>query len=149
MKFLDTLNESNEDKYIVHLKPTLDYSGVTYQGYEINEISYNGNISIHFNIEVDYKAWGIRGISIYNFQGQDTIDFEVNYYLDEDNAVDVDITLPLNWSKIIEDKEDGGGQYTVTNITFVFANRPTSAWTSTLMNLSTIFIKEIRIETSK
>jgi sporulation protein YlmC with PRC-barrel domain len=85
---------------------SLYYSKVTYKGQEINDISAP-QIGFTFDIDMDIKSYGIRGISVYNPKGPSEIELEVSYYTGEDDDESEDIiTIPLDWENASED--DGG-----------------------------------------
>lgn len=84
----------------------LYYGKVTYKGQEINDITAP-QIGFTFDIDMDIKSYGIRGISLYNPKGPSEIELEVSYYTGEDDNESEDIiTIPLDWENVNED--DGG-----------------------------------------
>ena len=101
------INESREDTYNVgRCKVDVEYYGLTFNGNEISDI-VSSEIDFTFNIDLSFKSYGIKDISVYNPQGPSEIELTVIYYgnEDEDEREEV-ITLPLNWDDPkIEDAE--------------------------------------------
>ena len=78
----------------------LYYGKVTYKGQEINDITAP-QIGFTFDIDMDIKSYGIRGISLYNPKGPSEIELEIYSYPNEDV-----ITIPLDWENVNEEKSD-------------------------------------------
>lgn len=75
------------------------------------------NITLTYLIELEYRHWGIKDISLYDIKGPSEIELEVSYYQSED---DVDpqtkvVTLPLNWEMAKKDEETGMGVISVSD----------------------------------
>ena len=88
------------------------FYGNTYKGYDINDIPET-KMRILFDIDMDYRSWGIKDISLGNISGPSEVEVEVNYYLDNDNTEDAYVTIPLDWSKLITEKDSGNRIITV------------------------------------
>ena len=101
------LNEgvSNDDYYNVgKTEINFYYSNVTYNGYEIDIISAP-EIDFTFNIDMNVKSYGIKGISVFNPSGPSEIELTVTYYGGEDYDTSEEIvTLPLDWENVSEDE---------------------------------------------
>lgn len=80
----------------------LYYHNVTYKGHEINDITTH-QIDFTFEIDMDIKSYGIRGISVYNPSGPSEIELEISYYSGEDDINEDIITIPLDWENVNED----------------------------------------------
>jgi hypothetical protein len=105
------LNEEPlDDKYVREVEAKF-YQG-TYKGYEINDISPI-KIRVSFSIDIEMKSWGIRDINLGGITGPSEVEVEVNYYIDNDNTEDAYVTIPLDWSKLITEKDSSSGIITV------------------------------------
>lgn len=81
---------------------SLYYSKVTYKGQEINDISAP-QINFTFDIDMDIKSYGIRGISVYNPSGPSEIELEISYFVNGDDEDEDIVTIPLDWENVNED----------------------------------------------
>jgi hypothetical protein len=105
------LNEEPlDDKYVREVEAKF-YQG-TYKGYEINDISPI-KLRVSFSIDIEMKSWGIRDINLGGITGPSEVEVEVNYYIDNDNTEDAYVTIPLDWSKLITEKDSSSGIITV------------------------------------
>lgn len=95
-----------EDKYyrVVNAKFNHD----TYKGHTINDIP-DTKMRVLFDIDISYSSSGIDEINLGNIAGPSEVEVEVNYYLDNDNTDDAYVTIPLDWSKLITEKDSGNG----------------------------------------
>lgn len=84
---------------------SLYHHNVTYKGQEINDITAP-EIDFTFNIDMDIRSYGIRGISVYNPKGPSEIELEISYYGDGDSDEESEdiITIPLDWENVNEDE---------------------------------------------
>lgn len=101
------LNEAPVDENYTREVAAKFYHG-TYKGHEINDIA-DIKIRVSFKIDVEMKSWGIRDINLYGITGPSEVEVEVNYYVDNDNTDDAYVTIPLDWSKLITEKDSGSG----------------------------------------
>jgi hypothetical protein len=76
---------------------------LTYKGHEVDEVSAP-QIEFTFDIDMDIRSYGIRGISVFNPKGPSEIELEVFYNIGEDETNEETITLPLDWSSVNEDE---------------------------------------------
>jgi hypothetical protein len=107
------LNEEPlDDKYVREVEAKF-YQG-TYKGYEINDISPI-KLRVSFSIDIEMKSWGIRDINLGGITGPSEVEVEVNYYIDNDNTEDAYVTIPLDWSKLITEKDSNSGIITVSD----------------------------------
>jgi hypothetical protein len=107
------LNEEPlDDKYVREVEAKF-YQG-TYKGYEINDISPI-KVRVSFSIDIEMKSWGIRDINLGGITGPSEVEVEVNYYIDNDNTEDAYLTIPLDWSKLITEKDSNSGIITVSD----------------------------------
>jgi len=105
------LNEEPlDDKYVREV--IAKFYNNTYKGYEVNDIA-PVKIRISFDIDIEMKSWGIRDINLGGIVGPSDVEIEINYYVDNDNTDDAYVTIPLDWSKLITEKESGNGMITV------------------------------------
>jgi hypothetical protein len=94
----------DSDRFHIMVNCDFLYHGVTYKGGEIASI---GQIQfpVTYNVDVEFRSYGIKGISVYNIQGPKTIDLEIDYYPPDrlDNHIDdMDLfKLQLDWDKLL------------------------------------------------
>jgi len=83
-------------------KINLYYHNVTYKGQEINDISAP-QIDFTFDIDMDIRSYGIKGISVYNPSGPSEIEMEISYFTNGDDEDEDIVTIPLDWENVNED----------------------------------------------
>lgn len=119
---LKHISEGLDDKYNTQVNVTFNTSKDFNFPYEINDI--NSTITrVSFDIDVEYKSWGIKGISLYNIQGPETIEAEIEYYGEDYGKNDYDddlrtatIPVKLDWENALRvETESGSGQVTIDN----------------------------------
>lgn len=77
---------------------------LTYNGYEVEEVSAP-EIEFTFDIDMDIRSYGIRGISVYNPSGPSEIELTVFYYGGEsEDSTEEIVTVPLDWDNVNEDE---------------------------------------------
>lgn len=103
---------NNDDTYYGIVDVDFRYFEVTYKGRPINDISM-GKIKISFGIYLGYKRWGIDSIEINNIKGPSELEAEIDYFIDEDNSVTENITLQIDWSRLVSEKINNSGQITI------------------------------------
>ena len=111
-----SINE-NEDDSRYRRKVTIDAEsyGVTFKGQEINDLSAGYEVTLTYVIEQEHRSWGIKDISLYDINGPESLEFEVDYYIDENNTESETITIPINWESIEIEGVDGEGMVTIGN----------------------------------
>jgi hypothetical protein len=107
------LNEGVSDRYskeiAVEFYPP---RGVLYKGNEINDVD-RVFTKISYNIEIEAREWGIKDISLSGIQGENELEVEVDYYIDENNTTQETTTIQLNWDDIKIENNSGEGVVTV------------------------------------
>ena len=102
------LKEDTDNQYREECTVDFEYHGLTFNGGEIDDIT-SPDITVGFNIDMEYIGYGIKDIMVYGFQGQSAIELEIVYYPDnKDEQLDEVITLPLDWDKVIEEEGELG-----------------------------------------
>jgi hypothetical protein len=115
-------NESNS-RYAMRCNVQAEYyGGKTYKGGKINDIT-TSDIELTYDIDIEARSWGIKGISLYDIQGPSEIELEVDYYPNGDDSETETITIPLNWDNIEIEEEEGQGVVTINkDITLTLEN---------------------------
>jgi len=117
---LKHISEGQEDKYNTQVNVSFITSKDFNFPYEINDI-ISTNTRVSFDIDVEYKSWGIKGISLYNIQGPEAIEAEIEFYGENYNENDDDLrtaTIPvkLDWENVLKvENESGTGLVTIDN----------------------------------
>lgn len=102
------LNEiSDDNRYRMEVKVDFNYSGLKYQGKEVDYIT-TPTITLSYLIDIEHRTWGIKSISLYDIQGPDEIDIDVSYFInDEYDTDEATVTLKPSWEGIDSEKESG------------------------------------------
>ena len=114
---LKHISEGLEDKYNTQVNVTFNTSKDFIFPHEINDIS-STNMRVSFDIDVEYKSWGIKGIALYNIQGVESIEAEIEYYYGEsdDDVRTATIPVKLDWENALRvENESGTGLVTIDN----------------------------------
>ena len=108
-------NAQQEDERRYRRSVTVDAEsyGVSYKGMEINDISAGYEMTLTYLIEQEHRSWGIKDISLYSIQGPESLQVEIEYYIDDDNVETETVDLPVDWSKVETDTETGRGVVTI------------------------------------
>jgi hypothetical protein len=114
-------NAQQEDERRYGRNVTIDAEtyGVTYKGMELNDLNAGYEVSLTYLIEQEHRSWGIKDISLYSIKGPESLEFEVEYWVDEDNMETETITLPVDWEQIETDTQTGQGVVTIGNTLIV------------------------------
>ena len=108
------IKESVDDnRYRRNITIDVETYGVTYKGVEINDLTAGYEVTLTYLIEQEHRSWGIKDISLYSIKGPESLEFEVEYWVDEDNVETETITLPIDWEKIETDTQTGHGVVTI------------------------------------
>jgi len=123
---LDTLKKHiNEgavrgDRYEREVKVDVETYGVKVNGEDIDWATC-GDIRLTYLIEMEHRSWGIRDISLYDIQGPTEIEIEITPQVED--AEDVYLNLPFDWSNVEEETETSESVVTVGDeITIKLAN---------------------------
>ena len=108
------ISEQHDNRYDREVEVTIEAYGVTYKGQEINDVT-SGDVRLSYLIEQEHRSWGIKGISLYDIKGPEILEIVVDYYTDEDNTADETIQLPIDWSNVETENEEGQGVVTIGN----------------------------------
>lgn len=83
---------------------------------EINDINLT-KMRVNFNIDVEYRSWGIKNIMLYNIKGPEAIEADVEYYNQNDDEVKTaTITVKLDWENALKiENESGSNIVTIDN----------------------------------
>jgi len=115
---LKHLSEGMDDTYNTQVNVSFSTGNDFKFPYEINDIVPT-KMRVSFDIDVEYKSWGIRGISLYNIKGPEVIEAEIEYYADNENDEDIrteTINIKLDWENAIKvENESGSGLVTVND----------------------------------
>ena len=157
MKYLNKLkiNENISNSYSKIITPELEYHDVYFEGLEINEIICE-DIKITYNIDIEYREWGIKNILIYNFRGPSEITLNINFYPSEEEdlyPVSKKINISLDWDKVISEISDEKGGITVEDVKIELVNDKSARMIATqkgdLRNSGKILAKNIIIVTNE
>ncbi len=98
------------DRYERRVKVDVETYGVKINGEDI-DWAICGEMTLTYLIEMEHKSWGIRDISLYDIQGPSEIEIEVTPQVED--AEDVYLTLPFDWSNVETESETSESVITV------------------------------------
>ena len=106
----NNLNEDNSDldnKYKIECEVEIENYGLVFRGKQIDDVS-SPKITMTYNIDMEFRSYGIKDISPYNPQGPSELELEVIYYEDEEMDIQNEetVTIPLNWDDVIVEEID-------------------------------------------
>jgi hypothetical protein len=82
----------------------IEGSNLKHNGREIDDMTYDKVMTVSFQIDQDHRSWGISDISIYNIDGDKTLEIEV-----EIGGNSETIQLPINWENVEKEYVKGKG----------------------------------------
>ena len=98
----------------------LSFNGkATYNGMEISNIS-DETIKITYDIDLEVRHWGIKGIIVYNVKGPSDITIHIETYNVNDEAETNSIPLKLDWDNVEYVSYQDEGVITVSDEIEVF-----------------------------
>jgi hypothetical protein len=106
------LTEQGDNRYNREVNVTFNAYNATYKGKEINDI-LPMKVRLSYNIDIEGRSWGIKGISLYGITGPSEIEAEIEYFIDDDNTDTVTIPMKLNWELAVTEIEKGMGGFSV------------------------------------
>lgn len=112
---LKSINEGQEDQYNTEVNGRVNIFGDSkYKNFEIADVNNDTKMRLYFNIDIDYRSWGIDGIKVTNIIGPKEIDIEVIYYVPEidDNKSEY-LTAFIDWSNVNIDIDKGNGMISI------------------------------------
>jgi hypothetical protein len=116
------LIHSDPDIHTVEIrKCNFYYHNLKYKGQEIDDVNLGWKFDLKYRVDVEWRSYGIKGISVYDFRGPDKMDLTISYYSPEDpenmgDTIDETIELPVNWDAVVVTEEDDElGYYGVDN----------------------------------
>lgn len=105
------INDQNYGKYRTNVNPNVYFSESTYKGNEIMDI-IAPEMTLRFDIEIEARSWGIKTANVYNVNGNDSIEFEVSFLVNNKEKID-NVTIPFNWENVIISKSGESGPITI------------------------------------
>ena len=133
MKHIRKYNEAGSfttgDTYSRKIKPEIFYYGLSFNEYEINEVTCD-DITITYNIDMEVREFGIKSISIYNIKGPEKLPLNVSYYISKVNnegALDDElkeevIEINLNWDNVKTERTTEPGAITINSVEIELVN---------------------------
>ena len=106
------ISEQGGDRYNREVNVTFNAYRANYKGHEINDVS-STRVRLSYDIEIEGRSWGIKGIYLGGITGPSEIETELEYYIDDDNTDTVTIPMKLNWELVVREEEKGMGGVSV------------------------------------
>jgi hypothetical protein len=106
------LNEGLSDDYSKIIKTYFYTSGVTYKGKEILDIE-RPTIRVAYGIEIEAREWGIKDISLFGISGENELEINIEYWIDDDNSEMETTRIPINWDILKTENNSGNGIVTI------------------------------------
>jgi hypothetical protein len=111
----EVVSDSNYNRMV-----KLSFNGkATYNGMEISNIS-DETIKITYDIDLEVRHWGIKGIIVYNVKGPSDITIDIETYNVNDEAETNSIPLKLDWDNVEYVSYQDEGVITVSDEIEVF-----------------------------
>jgi hypothetical protein len=114
LKTNKTINEGtiSSEEYSDEVKVDVETYGVKINGNDIDWATC-GNMTLTYNIGIEYSSWGINGIYVDDIKGSSEIGIEITPQTEEDSE-DVYLNLQYDWSNV-QIEEDRGRMIGVDN----------------------------------
>lgn len=115
------INEEANNRYERKVEVSVGTTGqYRYENMILDEVTtYYNEMRLTYLIEQEHRSWGIKNISLYDIQGYDDIEVELHLYPEDSNdpndAVIKEVKIPLDWSKLNVDTNEGEGVVTIGN----------------------------------
>lgn len=107
---------TDDDRYRQEVTCQFGYHGLTYKGGEIDWIP-DATMTVSFRIDMEARSYGIKSISVYDFQGPSEVVVPVTYYPEgSDDSVDEDVVIKLNWDDVTTDDAVDVGWIGIDNV---------------------------------
>lgn len=112
---LKNIFEGQEDRYnrevVVYFEKGNNFN---VKGLEVADI-LKSKIRLSFDIDVEYRSWGIKGILVYGVSGPNQIEMEVEYYVNEEGDIESEVfPVSLDWENALSiQNEEGSSIITV------------------------------------
>lgn len=94
------------------------HRNLTYKGQNVEDITLGWKFNIQYRIDVEWREYGIKGISVYGFQGPKEMDITLSYYPNTNNPDNIDpveqtLQLPVNWDAVETHQDENLGFFGV------------------------------------
>lgn len=96
------------DKFGTKVYCTFHYYDLKYKGNVVEDIL---PIELHltFDIDIEYRRMGIKGITVYNIDGPKTIEAEIEFYPNSEDDYNLSseiVELEVNWGEEVNSSND-------------------------------------------
>ena len=117
LRRLHNITEGADNRYNSLVK--LDFTvlgGRDVTGLDINDIP-SLEVRVSYDIDIEARSWGIKGISLFGISGPDTVDLEVEVFTNEDGDYETKtFPLKLDWETLRVETETGRGVVTIDDV---------------------------------
>jgi hypothetical protein len=100
------LKEGMDNRYNTEISIEFDYYKAKYKGLPIDYIQ-PVKIRVSYDIEIEARSWGIKGIEINGVRGPESVEVLIQYYGNNDEEFEDWYVLHLDWANLIEITERG------------------------------------------
>lgn len=84
------------------VRTDIETYGVKINGQDI-DWAVSGELNLSYLIDVEYRSWGIKDVSLYDIQGPSEIEIEITPQVED--AEDITLTLTYDWSNVERETE--------------------------------------------
>ena len=110
------IENENDKSYHREVNVKVWDTGVKFNGMDIEDV-IDVKIKVLFDIEEEYRSWGIKDILISNIRGEEQIELEVGYYSDNLDDIKYENTiLNLDWELLETEEIKGKGIVTIDDV---------------------------------
>lgn len=112
--------EINNNRYERKVRTDIETYGVKINGEDI-DWAVSGELNLNYLIEMEYRSWGIKDVSLYDIQGPSEIEIEITPQVED--AEDITLTLSCDWENVQTEIETGASVISIgSEITIKLGN---------------------------
>lgn len=98
------LKEGVDSRYNREIGIDFDYYKAKYKGLPIDYVE-SIKIRVSFDIEIEARSWGLKGIEINGIKGPDSVEVLIQYYGPNDEELEDSYMIHLNWDALVTSDE--------------------------------------------
>lgn len=110
----------NNNRFERKVRTDIETYGVKVNGQDI-DWAVSNELNLSYLIEMEYRSWGVKDVSLYDIQGPSEIEIEVTPQVED--AEDIILTLSYDWSNVERETETDRGVISIgSEITIKLGN---------------------------
>lgn len=92
----------NNNRFERKVRTDIETYGVKINGQDI-DWAVSSELNLSYLIEMEYRSWGVKDVSLYDIQGPSEIEIEITPQTED--AEDITLTLSYDWSNVETESE--------------------------------------------